>query len=333
MILLVCRRAQFGNIPRFLGFAGDLATRVRVLAYEDLFRWRIAPIGHYIFTDFDRLAVYERQVAEHVARCVQAAVPAARILNRPARVLERFALLRRLHAVGINSFDVIRLDEGRRPPRYPAFIRREDEFLDQQPPIVVDSDAAYDAAVEELERSGVPVRGFVAIGWCDARGADGMFRKYGTICIGERLVPIHLQINGDWVVKFSGSRLTAAHVAEELAFVQDRAHHDVLRRAFAIARIEYGRIDYGIVDGRIEIFEINTHPTMPGGGSNPARAVRSKIVVDALVEALRDLDQPLPKGEITFDLPDPVIHPLNADEPLMLRAMRRIRRAMVRGAR
>lgn len=330
MILLVCRRAQFGNLPRFLRLAPDLMRRVRLLAYEELFRWRMAPIGNYIFTDFDRLAVYERQVAEHIARCVQQAAPAARILNRPALVLERFALLRRLREAGINSFDIVRLDENRRPPRYPAFIRREDEFLDQQPPVLVRSDQEFDAAIATLERSGISVRGFVAVGLCDTRGDDGLFRKYGTMRVGDRIVPIHLQINADWVVKYSGSQLTAAHGAEELAFVQDRTHHAVLRRAFDLARIEYGRADYAIVDGRIEIFEINSHPTMPGRGTNPARQVRSKLVVDALVEAFCAIDQPLPKGQIRFDLPDPVIHPLNADDTLVLRVMRRLRQSLAR---
>ena len=31
---------------------------------------------------------------------------------------------------------------------------------------------------------------------------------------------------------------------------------------FAIARIDYGRIDYGIVGGRPQVYEINTNPTV-----------------------------------------------------------------------
>ena len=37
---------------------------------------------------------------------------------------------------------------------------------------------------------------------------------------------------------------------------------DVIRRAFDIARIDFGRVDFSIVNGRVEIYEINTNPTL-----------------------------------------------------------------------
>jgi len=67
MILLVCRRAQFGNLPRFLRRAPDLTRRVRLLAYQELLRWRMAPIGNYIFTASGS-ALREPQIAVLVER-------------------------------------------------------------------------------------------------------------------------------------------------------------------------------------------------------------------------------------------------------------------------
>ena len=32
---------------------------IRPVSYRRLFRERVAPVGHYIFTDFDRLSTYE----------------------------------------------------------------------------------------------------------------------------------------------------------------------------------------------------------------------------------------------------------------------------------
>ena len=49
-------------------------------------------------------------------------------------------------------------------------------------------------------------------------------------------------------------------VKEELEYIEANPHAEVLRRAFDLARIEYGRADYGVVDGRVEIWEINTNP-------------------------------------------------------------------------
>ena len=48
-----------------------IAVPTRSLTYEELFFERAAPIGHYIFTDFDRLSRYEVECAAAFARALQ----------------------------------------------------------------------------------------------------------------------------------------------------------------------------------------------------------------------------------------------------------------------
>jgi hypothetical protein len=35
-----------------------------------------------------------------------------------------------------------------------------------------------------------------------------------------------------------------------------------IKQVYELAQIEYGRIDYGLVNGKIQVFEINTHPML-----------------------------------------------------------------------
>ena len=46
----------------------------------------------------------------------------------------------------------------------------------------------------------------------------------------------------------------------ECDFVANGRFRDVLRRAFELARVDYGRADFAIVGGRPQIYEINTNP-------------------------------------------------------------------------
>ena len=68
----------------------------------------------------------------------------------------------------------------------------------------------------------------------------------------------------------------AEHYDQHLDYVRTNPHADELRKLFGAANIEYGRIDYTIADGRIQVFEINTNPA---GAWDPAtktgRHVRS----------------------------------------------------------
>jgi len=47
---------------------------------------------------------------------------------------------------------------------------------------------------------------------------------------------------------------------EERAFLDGDEHVALLRRAAALGAISFGRIDFGLKDGRPEIWEINTNP-------------------------------------------------------------------------
>jgi hypothetical protein len=56
---------------------------------------------------------------------------------------------------------------------------------------------------------------------------------------------------------------------EENAILREDPYRDTLRQVFELAEIEYGRADFGIVEGKPQIYEINTNPTIRPAGSHP----------------------------------------------------------------
>ena len=84
-----------------------------------------------------------------------------------------------------------------------------------------------------------------------------------------RILPRHLFFSRHWVVK-DWSVLDDALLREEQQYLATNPHERQLREIFAAARIEYGRIDYSLRDGEMQVWEINTNPIIIGMG--PARA-------------------------------------------------------------
>ncbi len=281
------------------------------LTYEALFHSRKAPRGHYIFTDFDRLTAYEVQCAARIAEAVQAADPNLKIYNHPGRTLERVPLLSRLYKAGINSFNVTRIDTGDRPTGWPVFIRCEDDC--KRPDTgLLNNDAEYDAALADMAARGIPLKRRIAVQYRAELSPDGFYRKYGAFRVGGRIVLQHILRNADWYVKHGQIKDDdAARLEFTQLFDNFAAHASQLEAVFALAGIDYGRVDYSIVNGRIEVYEINTNPVLrgpgrrrPGGGGS---LEKQKRTVPMLIGGFRAMNPPHASGgAIRFELPKPV---------------------------
>ena len=322
MIYYLATERFSSTIRYFLtGNGRPLRRSVTVLTYEELFFDGAGPIGHYIFTDFDRLSRYELECAAAFAAAIRKAAPAARILNHPLNALERFPLLVALHRAGINDFTAIRIENGEFPARYPVFIRSEDGYGGPETDLIF-GDREFEAALADLTRHSLPRRGRIAIGFANKRSPDGHYHKFGAFRIGDRIVPHDLMFGREWIVKMqpppmaADSRDTAFSssddgVASEMHYLKGNPHAETLMRAFKIAGIEYGRADYGVVDGRVQIYEINTNPHLPH--RTPAtRVERADFVQKRLVGAVAELDAPgLAPGRVPFEASRPRAHNLH----------------------
>jgi Flp pilus assembly protein TadD len=270
------------------------------ITYEELFLQLSGPIGHYIFADLDRLSRCEREAAGMFANALRQVAPAARLLNDPVSTLDRLPLLTALHRAGINDFTAVRLDTGERPARFPVFIRTEDGHFGPETDLLAD-ETAFDAALDDLQVRGRPLGGRIAVGFAGGPHPDGRFRRYGAFKIGDRIFAEELFVSERWAVKDAVAHWDPATIAEELDFVRSNPHEEVLRRAFTLAHVDFGRMDYGVVDGRVQVYEINTNPTFSVGPRDDARNERRALARRSTIEAFRALDTPLvEKGRVSF---------------------------------
>jgi hypothetical protein len=102
-------------------------------------------------------------------------------------------------------------------------------------------------------------------------------------------------------------------IEEHLRYVETNPHRDQLEKVFELGGIEYGRIDYCVVDGRVQTFEINTNPTVVQGRAHHAGDMTpyTRLHEDALLRLReRAADGP--------ELPNPLfadgVRALTADE-------------------
>ena len=117
----------------------------------------------------------------------------------------------------------------------------------------------------------------LAIEYLDARGPDGMARKYRVMFIDGKLYPLHLAVSSDWKVHYFSADMArnAAFREEEQRFLLDmpaalgpRAMR-ALERVHAALGLEYGGIDFALApDGALLLFEANATmalvPPVPG---------------------------------------------------------------------
>jgi hypothetical protein len=279
MIFYLVSRQHTYALEWFLHTWGKaIAERFIVMPYDAFAVERGLPKdASFIFSDLDRLSSSARAALGPVHDALVATYGPRRVLNDPMRSLLRFDLLRTLRERGINDFGVWRVGDPAARGRLPLFIREEQGFAESAPPRL-ETAADYDAAILSLEAQQVLLENLVAIEFCDTVDANGIYRKYGVFIAGNRIVPRHLSFSRSWFVK-APKLAEPAMLAEEMAFIEANPHADELAEIGRLANIAYGRIDYGIRDGRLQIWEINTNPVLstPDEIASERRAVHERF--------------------------------------------------------
>ncbi len=153
----------------------------------------------------------------------------------------------------------------------------------------VDTSDALPCAAATMPR-GEPL----AIEYMDARGRDGMARKYRVMFIGGALYPLHLAISPDWKVHYFTAAMAAnpAFRAEERCFLEDMPTVLGPRAMAALGRIEatlgldYAGIDFALTpDGALLLFEANATMAIIPPGPEPIWDYRRPAVAGALTAA------------------------------------------------
>jgi tetratricopeptide (TPR) repeat protein len=141
---------------------------------------------------------------------------------------------------------------------------------------------------------------FYVTGFVDYRSADGFFRKYRMIFVGDEILPYHLAIADAWKVHYYRTEMVrhAWMRQEEETFLRDpaavfdAAHLDALRAIRAAVGLEFFGIDCGLDrDGRLVVFEVNASMLVHANDPEPefaykqAPVARIKRAFDAMLAA------------------------------------------------
>lgn len=271
--------------------------RLAARSYSWLFRaWRL-PAATYVFVAIDRLDVRERRLAAQFYRHLNGLGPGFRALNDPAVAMGRHRLLQSLHRAGINDFNACLASEPHVDLRFPVFVRSATQSLPPHTGLIEDK-VALAAALDRLVAQGEPREDLLIIEHHAEAAVPGLYRKQAEYRFVDRYVPNASIYSRDWYVKYTNSEteLPPGLLDEDARVMTENPFADVARRAFAIAGIEYGRADIGIVGGRPQIYEINFNPDLRSQRQRPNRNPILRELwsrSDAMVyEALTDLDVP-----------------------------------------
>jgi len=340
MIVVLTTPAGRHTIDAYLAYGGasvrDLLTVwTYPRALRELARAPEAlPAGTWIFTDVDRLGEAGRARATALWDALQADRARWRTANHPALTLRRLALLEALHVAGINDFRAWRAD-GPLPDdvRFPVFVRVADDHGGSRSGLLADRPALV-KDLSDRARAGRDLAGWIVCEHVDVRRADGSYLKYGAFVVDGVVVPRHAFVARDWVVKY-GEDSTAPSRHAEWCYVHTNPHAALLADVCRRARVDYGRIDYGVgPDGRVRVWEINTNPQIvpPGVAAEPTRRSYTRHWQARFEAHLRALDGRVPSGRPTIGLLDRLRwRALVADEPGL--GATDAERAVWRGAR
>jgi hypothetical protein len=134
----------------------------------------------------------------------------------------------------------------------------------------------------------------LAIEYLDARGPDGMARKYRAMFIDGVLHPLHLAIAADWKVHYFTAAMaaSAAHRDEERRFLDDMPAVLGARAMAALAGIgamlglDYAGVDFALApDGSVLLFEANATMVVNPPEPDPIWDYRRRAIADVLEAA------------------------------------------------
>jgi hypothetical protein len=235
------------------------------------------------------------------------AATTAPVINPPARVQAtgRVGNARRLALIpGVVSPRIVALPReavaAAEGLRFPLLLRTPGFHTGRHFHYVNDRDALAQTVAD------LPGDDLLLIEYCDARGLDGMARKYRAMFIDGALYPWHLAIADDWKVHYFTAAMAAnpAHREEERRFLDDmpgvlgpRAM-TALGAIGAILGLDYAGIDFALTqDGSVLIFEANAAMVISPPGPEPIWDYRRGAAADALAAAARLLSRQIDRPQ------------------------------------
>ncbi|GEM_PF-246954 len=261
------------TISRYFETYGQaLQKHLRVIPYEGLLGVKRFGSGVYIFSDVERLTGVTTDLALQLWERLDKAGNGVVVLNHPLRSMRRFQLLRHLHDSGINDFNVYWLRDGVIPKRFPVFIRDESKHAYFYSSILRTPEELAAATAKIRPDRGRFNRSLI-VEFCDTSDTGGIFRKYSSFIIGDRVLPWYVYFSRNWDVRLVHhvQEWTESMDHEEEQYVRHNPYASVMRDVFRTAGIQYGRLDFSLLNGRPQVWEINTNPDIFAAKTFPSQ--------------------------------------------------------------
>ncbi len=275
-----------------------LTVPIEVMSYQELIRRRELERGVYIFADIERLSKGQAQVVGRIWHQLSGQVPAEALMNHPQRSMTRFELLKYAHNHRMNSYNVHRIPKGEYTGAFPMFVRRISEHSGNLTPLL-NSQTELDEALAGLPKERAIRRDLMITEFCDISDAKGVYRKYSALRVGDSIVPRSIFFDTKWMQKLGGDTFADNHpyLYDELqSYLEENPHAEELMKVYQAAGLEYGRIDYGVKDGKVQVWEINTNPWTVTSAylEREARRPYYEIFRDQVVEVFNNIPVPDP---------------------------------------
>ncbi len=265
-----------------------LKKRATSLSYAKLIRQKKLHPGTYIFTGFDLLNSGQIKALQPIYATMKKHPDKFRLLNDPATSLSRIDFLTLLWEKGINSFRIFNATEIPQNVRFPVFVRKGTGHEGKLTGLISDQHQ-LGTIIENTQEEGFKDREILITEFVDTADESGVYRKYSAFAIEGQIIPRHIFFSNQWMIK--GANLAKDKmIAEELNYIQKNPHAKQLKQLFALANIQYGRIDYSLKDNKIVVWEINPTPMIASSSSlkkskrKPVHVLFSKDFVRELLK-------------------------------------------------
>jgi hypothetical protein len=312
-------------------YGKELLDRASVLTWDQIVATQELPLGSYVFLAIDQMSPTEKEIAAQCWEKLSETRSDIALINHPSEVLLRYDLLQLCYQRKRNKFRVRRAFDFLRCQQFPVFLRRENDHQASLTGLLGTREELARAIAKSLYL-GYRLRDLIIVEYCNTADGIGTFRKYSAFIVGDRILPHTLMHSENWITKSHGRVIGATTVREELEFVRKNPHAKWLAETFALARIRYGRIDYGLLNGQPQVWEINTNPTIirPAAASpipEEQRRLRDpvrQIFFPALQAALEVIDSVAdPTHTVRIEVSPRQRQKISAEKRLQLRVQER----------
>ena len=250
--------SNYGAMLEFLRLPYSKSYRKYIypFLYEHLLNFEEYPEGLYVFADLD---IIDHKLKKKLVKLSSQLKknPNIIIMNDPEFVLNRYELQKVLYEKGINQFQTLKVEDLDQIKKYPVFVRSKSNHAGPISNKISNKDELLEFLNQQSDNKDLLIIEFQETD----RFSNGACIKYSMAIFNGQLYPAHLYISDDWNTKGRNSQTTQDVLDLEKRFYLDINHEHIkqLKQCIELAGIDYGRIDYGLCNGKIQVWEINTN--------------------------------------------------------------------------